>query len=278
MMTNHGVHKGEWQTVGSKNNENEGGVHADTITCENGGSPMQVAAVTRKNRDSRGRSNATGIDNTRKDDGMQSYHAKTGYIEVRFMTGNSKGFNVARALKQFLAAEREKDREFTILPLAGIGNNLCIGADVPNSKTGIEQYFLHDVKFKFNCNINNINGKLRIRTSQGLRQLKSGRSTFQVYLEHQRVYINKAKLGEEYGITLWWTLKAHPSFCYGDETKEALYKMMGDEFKGVQYALFPQTIKYKRIKEGSKMTTNGITLQVNKTPGITIADFRADME
>jgi hypothetical protein len=74
------------------------------ITGENGGSPMQVAATTRENGDNRDRSNATGIDNTSKDDGMQSYNAKTGYIEVRFMTDNIKGCNVARALKQFLAA------------------------------------------------------------------------------------------------------------------------------------------------------------------------------
>jgi hypothetical protein len=80
---------------------------------------MQVAAETRENRDNCGRSNATGINNTNEDDdGMQSYNVKTGYIEVRFMTGNSKGFNVARALKQFLAATREQDNEFTILPLA----------------------------------------------------------------------------------------------------------------------------------------------------------------
>jgi hypothetical protein len=76
------------------------------------------------------------------------------------MTGNIRGFNVAQALKQFLAAAREQDDEFTILSLSCIGNSLCIGADVPNSKAGIEQYFSHDVKF------NNINGKLRIRTSQ----------------------------------------------------------------------------------------------------------------
>jgi hypothetical protein len=115
---------------------------------------MQVAAVTRENGDNRGRSNATGINNTSKDDGMQSYHDKTGYIEIHFMTDNSKGCNVARALKQFLAAAREQDEEFTILPLAGIGNNLCMGEDVQNSKTGIEQYFRHDVKF------NNIKGNL----------------------------------------------------------------------------------------------------------------------
>jgi hypothetical protein len=155
--------------------------------------------------------------------------------------------------------------------LAGIGNNLCIGADVPNSKASIEQYFSHDVK----CN--NINDKLRIRTSQELGQLKSGRSKFCVHLKQQRVYINKAQLGEEDGIALGWTLKAHPAFCYRDDMKEALYKMIGDEFKGVQYALLPKTIKYKRSKDGAKMTTIGITLQVTKTPGITVADFRADM-
>jgi hypothetical protein len=53
--------------------------------------------------------------------------------------------------------------------LGGFGNNLCIGADVPNYKDGIKKYFIHDVKFK------NINGKLRIRTSQDIGQLKRGR-------------------------------------------------------------------------------------------------------
>jgi hypothetical protein len=48
------------------------------------------------------------------------------------------------------------------------------------------------------------------------------------------VYIDKAQLGEEDGITLGWTLKAHPSFRYRDDMKEALHKMMGDEFKGVE--------------------------------------------
>jgi hypothetical protein len=41
--------------------------------------------------------------------------------------------------------------------------------------------------------------------------------------------------------------------------------------------LFPQTTKYKRSKDGAKMSTNGITLQVTKTPSITVADFRAEM-
>jgi hypothetical protein len=56
--------------------------------------------------------------------------------------------------------------------------------------------------------------------------------------------------------------------------KEALYNMMGEAFKGVHYALFPKNIKYKRSRDGAKMSTNGITLQVTETPGITAAYLR----
>jgi hypothetical protein len=97
----------------------------------------------------------------------------------------------------------------------GIGNSFCIGADVPNSEDGIEKYFRHDVKF------NNINGKLRIHTSQDIGQLKRERSKFRVYLENQRVYINKAQLGDEDSITLGWTWKTYPDFCYIDDMKKA---------------------------------------------------------
>jgi hypothetical protein len=55
-----------------------GGVHAGMITGENCGSPMQVSAETQENGDNRGRFNATGINNTSEDDGMQSYNVNTG--------------------------------------------------------------------------------------------------------------------------------------------------------------------------------------------------------
>jgi hypothetical protein len=87
---------------------------------------VQVTVETCENENNQGRINATITNNTNKDDRMQSYNLKTGYIDVRFVTVNSKGFNVTRALKQFLVAAREQEDEFTILPLAGIGNNLCI--------------------------------------------------------------------------------------------------------------------------------------------------------
>jgi hypothetical protein len=270
-MSNNGGNSAEWRTVGSKNKCNEDGVQEGANSGENGGSRMQVEAMTIENGENSCRTNATVTKDANAADVMKTYNSKTGFIEVRFKTGESKGFNAARALKQFLVAVSEQDNEFTILPLSGIGNNLCISADVPNTKDGIKQYFRHEVKF------NNFNGKLRIRVSKDIMQLKRGRSKFRVHLENQRVYINKAQLGEEEGIMLGWILKAHPAFYFRGGMKEAVYNIMGETFKSVHYGLFPKTIKYKRSKDGAKMSTNGITLQVTKNPGITVADFRAEM-
>jgi hypothetical protein len=133
---------------------------------------MQVEAMTLKNGGNSDTTKATVTNDANVADGMKTYNANTGFIEVRFMMGNSKYCNVERALKQFLAAAREQDDKFTILPLSGIGNNLCISADVPNTKVGIEKYFRHEVKF------NNVNGKLRIHASKDIGQLKWRRSKF----------------------------------------------------------------------------------------------------
>jgi hypothetical protein len=237
-MYNNGGNSAKWRTVGSKNKGNGGEeVQAGTNPRENGGSPMQVKAMTPENGENSGRTNATMTNDANESDGMKTFNAKTGFIEVIFITGNSKGLNVARALKQVLAAASEHDDEFTILPLSGIGNNLCISADVPNKKDGIEKYFCHEVK------LNTVNGELRIRASKDIGQFKRGRSKFPVYLENQTVYINTAQLGEEEGITLGWILKAHPEFCFRDDIKEALYNMTGEAFKCFQYALFPKNIK-----------------------------------
>jgi hypothetical protein len=51
----------------------------------------------------------------------------------------------------------------------------------------------------------------------------------------------------------------------------------GRNIQNLHYAVFPKTIKYKCSKDGAKMSTNGIILQVTKTPDITAADFRTEM-
>jgi hypothetical protein len=43
---------------------------------------------------------------------MEKYSVNAVHIDVRFMCGNGKGFNVARGLKQFIAAAQVIDKDF----------------------------------------------------------------------------------------------------------------------------------------------------------------------
>jgi hypothetical protein len=202
---------------------------------------------------------------------MSSYKVKTGVIEVRFMKSGDAGFNVARSLKEFIAAVRESDKEFSILPLSKEGNNICRAADVPNTKDGIINYYRHVIKF------NNINGSMRIRPSMDIGKLKQAGSAFRMYLQSKRVYINKSQLGIEEGVTLGWLHQAYPAFCYREDIKERLRELMGEENKEVQYTLFPKSINYKRVSDGVRPTTTGVTMQIEKSPNDTSADSRASM-
>jgi hypothetical protein len=90
MMSNNGGNSAEWRTVGSKNKGNEAGVHAVTNSGKNGGIPMQVEALTLKNGENSDRTNVTVTNDANAADGMKTYNANSGFIEVRLMTGNSK--------------------------------------------------------------------------------------------------------------------------------------------------------------------------------------------
>jgi hypothetical protein len=117
-----------------------------------------------------------------------------------------KGFNVARSLKEFIAAAQESDTEFSIMHNNNECDNLYRTIDVPNTKDGIGKYYRHIIKF------NNINGSMRIRTSMDIGKLKQAGSAIRTYLQAKRVYINKAHLGTEEGVTLGWNHQAHPAF------------------------------------------------------------------
>jgi hypothetical protein len=89
-MSNNGGNSAKWSTVGSKNKGNEEGVQAGANSGENGGSPMQVEATTLENGENSGWTNVTVTHDTNAANGMKSYNANTGFIEVIFTTGNSK--------------------------------------------------------------------------------------------------------------------------------------------------------------------------------------------
>jgi hypothetical protein len=103
---------------------------------------------------------------------MESYSVNVRYVDVSFMCGNGKGFNVARGINQFIAAARVINKDSCLLPLGGPNNNLCIPADVPNSKKGIQTYFRHRVS------VNNVAGSIKIQTKFSISQLKHPSSTF----------------------------------------------------------------------------------------------------
>jgi hypothetical protein len=166
----------------------------------------------------------------------------------------NKGFNVARSLKEFIAAARESDKEFNIMPINNECDNLCRATNVSNTKDGIGKYYRHVINF------NNINGTMWIRTSMDIRKLKQAGSAFRTYLRTKRVYINKAQLGTEEGVTLGWMHQAHPAFCYREDIKERLRELIGEEHKEVHYAFFLKTINYKRVSDGVRLTTTGVTM------------------
>jgi succinylglutamate desuccinylase len=84
-------------------------------------------------------------------------------------------------------------------------------------------------------------------------------------------------LGEEEGISLEWIFKVHPAFSFHDDIKERLIAMMTKDNKEIKLAIFPNTINFKRVKDGKVMSTTGVTLQVARTEGITSTEFRANM-
>jgi hypothetical protein len=92
------------------------------------------------------------------------------------------------------------------MPISRVGNNLRYAADVTNTKYGIEGYFWHVVKS------NNVNGTMRIRTSLYIGKLKRTRTAFRLYLDSKRVYINKAQLRTEEGLSGFTNPTHHSHF------------------------------------------------------------------
>jgi hypothetical protein len=177
------------------------------------------------------------------------------------MCGNGKGFNVARGIKQFIAAARAIDKDVCLLPLGGQDNNLFIPADVPNSKEGILKYFRHRVS------VNNVAGSIKIQTKFSISQLKHPSSTFRQYLNKERVHINSAHLGVEEGVTMGRCWKFHPAFGYTYD---------GQSTRG-HYALFPKNIRYICKSNGAKLSTTRIALRIAKRPGVSEQLFREEL-
>jgi hypothetical protein len=209
--------------------------------------------------------------NTTTEDGMEHYSVNVVYVDVRFMCGNGKGFNVVRGIKQFIAAARAIDKDVCLFPLGGQDNNLCIPADVPNSKEGIQKYFRHRVS------VNNVAGSIKIQTKFLISQLKHPSSTFRQYLNKEIMHINSAQFGVEEGVTMGSCWKSHPAFGYRNEMKSRLKLMMGKAHEDTSYALFPNNIRYICKSDRAKLSKTGIALRIVKRPSVSEQLFREEL-
>jgi hypothetical protein len=167
-MNNNGANNEQWRVAGS-NKTNTGGVRDSPRKTEQNGTYSnegdqghhtqsmkpgggKVPAGINKTGNAVGWSKINGkihveSNSPNTEDGMEHYSTNVGYNDVRLMCGNRKGFNVAQRIKQFIAAAHVIDKDFSLLPLGGQDNNICIPADVPNLKEGIQTYFPHRVSF-----------------------------------------------------------------------------------------------------------------------------------
>jgi hypothetical protein len=187
------------------------------------------------------------------------------------MCVHEKGFNVFRGLKQFIAASRAIDKDFCLLPIGGQDKNLCIPADLPNSKEGIQKYFCHRVA------VNKVARSIKIKTKFSISQLKHPSSSFRQYLNQERVHINSAQLGVEEKVIMGWCWKSHPAFGYRNEMKSRLKLMMGKEHDDIAHTLFPKNIRHVRKSDGAKLGTTGIALWIAKRPGVSEQAFREEL-
>jgi hypothetical protein len=106
-----GVRDSENQTEHNGAYSNEGGRGYLTQSMKPGGRKVPTGSINKAGTSAgwtkvKGKSQVEGGNPTNNEDGMEHYSVNVGHIEVRFMCGNGKGFNVARGLKQFISATR----------------------------------------------------------------------------------------------------------------------------------------------------------------------------
>jgi hypothetical protein len=175
---------------------------------------------------------------------------------------DNKVFHLARGLKDFMVAGKAFNRDFSILPLYEDSAAICKPQDVPNSQDQLSKFYRHCI------GNNNVSGRMRIRSSSTIAQLKHQSYSFKPYLLHEHVHINNAQLGLEEGIVMGWITGSHSASAHRDGMSEELSTMMGKEVEGLEWALYPKRIYYIRKSDNVKLATTGVAIQVTKRQGM----------
>jgi hypothetical protein len=105
------VDRSRWPNKGVTQIPNDKTNNSNRVGTRSGGpyhSSDNRSIFGNRNGNRLGQDSERGVDpnvttNTTTADGMEHYSVNLGYIDVRFMCGNGKGFNVARGIKQFMS-------------------------------------------------------------------------------------------------------------------------------------------------------------------------------
>jgi hypothetical protein len=89
---------------------------------------------------------------------MEHYSGNVGHIDVRFVCGNAKGFNVAHGLKQIIAAAQSIDKYFLSAPSRRPKKQQPLYPSGHTELKGNQKYFHHIVS------VNNMSGSINIKT------------------------------------------------------------------------------------------------------------------
>jgi hypothetical protein len=65
-----------------------------------------------------------------------------------------------------------------------------------------------------------------------------------------------------------WMTGSDRAFTHRDGMREALSNMMGQEVKGLEWALYPKKNYYTRKSDNVKLSTTGVTIQVTNKYGM----------
>jgi hypothetical protein len=75
-----------------------------------------------------------------------------------------------------------------------------------------------------------------------------------------------------------WITGLHPAFTHRDGMRDDILPVMGKDVEGIELALNPKTIYYKRKSDNMKLDTMGITIQVTKKQGMDPSLLRKRIE
>jgi hypothetical protein len=174
----------------------------------------------------------------------------TGTIEIGFTVTIMDDVNVSTLIKRCLSFALNMDTDFLIQPLQGGDQSIAWPNGTPATKEGIYLYFQHKV-IK-----DGVRGKINVKISKSISQMKEANSIFRSNLDKEKVYLSQTSLGLVDAHLIGVFLQADPNLTFCNDRKQAIMNVMEN---GTPISVF-----LKRVKDDASKVryTNGLAVQV----------------